>query len=323
MTSYRTIKQDYEAYEYRDLDGEIKSVNREWIELLKLLERINPCSQSYELADDCLIVSYKFKLNILNFKGCLPLRLKMEVIGLPISISHQGYFGDSHMVKNLVEGRKGLKLILNSDSKFENGGATLSSFIFLNRFKSFDDYIFSLRSSYRRRINKALKAGKDIAIKKIDNKDFTKEHYNLYLSIMRRTKDPLETLDIEFFKRYKSEIYEFIDRPSGRLVGFIQLKQIDQELLFLFGGFHKEDNKDNDLYYNMLLKIIRIGIERKVKTIEFGQTAEETKLKIGCKEKKKYLYIHHSNRLINFFLKSLVPRFSYKFYPKEHKVFKD
>ena len=73
----------------------------------------------------------------------------------------------------------------------------------------------------------------------------------------------------------------------------------------------------------MLLKIVEVGIERGVKTIEFGQTAEETKLKIGCVEKKKYLYIHHSNKTINKLIKALVPAFSYKPYSKEHKVFKN
>lgn len=323
MTKYITIKQPYEPYEYKDSDMKIKEVAREWINLLDLLEVVNPCEQNYDIVDDCTIISYRFKLNLFNFKNILPLRLNIEIIGLPISVSHQGYFGDPNRVKRIVEKRKGLKLILNSDTKFENGGRTLSSFIFYNGFESFERYMDSLRSSYRRRLNMALSNREKLIINKIENREFTKEHYNMYLSIMKRTENPLETLPIEFFREYRAEIYEFLDRDTGTILGFVQIQQIDEDLLFLFGGFDKEDNKAYDLYYNMLLKIVEIGIERNIKTIEFGQTAEASKLKIGCEEKKKYLYIHHSNIMINKIVKLLVPFFSYKPYKIKHNVFKN
>ncbi len=323
MVKYKRIENPYELYEYRDSDMKIKEVDREWIKLLELLEDINPCGQNYDIVDDCMIVSYKFKLNLFNFKNIVPLRLNIEIIGLPISVSKQGYFGNPYRVKRIVENRKGLKLILNSDTPIKNGGQTLSSFIFHNKFKSFEEYISSLRSPYRRRLKIALSNRKKLTIKKIDKKDFSKEHYYLYISIMKRTQNALEILPIEFFVKYNAEIYEFLDRDRKRIVGFIQIKQIEEELLFLFGGFDKEDNKPYDLYYNMLLKIVEIGIERRIKTIEFGQTAEASKLKIGCEEKKKYLYIHHSNKMINKMIRFLLPFFSYKPYKIKHNVFKN
>lgn len=322
MTTYIKIINSYEDLEYKDEKGNNKKIAREWIVLLDLLERINPCNQIYELIDDCIIISYKSKLNVFNFKNILPLRLNIEVIALPISLSHRGYFGDPYKVKRIVEKRKGLKLILNSDTAFEDGGLTLSTFIFHNRFDNFSDYIDSLRSSYRRRINIALLNREKLIIRKIDKSNFNEEHYLLYISIMKRTENPLEVLPIEFFKEYESEIYEFIDKDTKRILGFIQIKQIDDGLLFLFGGFDKADNQTYDLYYNMILKIVEVGIKKKVKLIEFGQTAEESKLKIGCIEKKKYLYIHHSNPIINKAVKLLVGFFSYKPYKVKHNVYK-
>ncbi len=140
---------------------------------------------------------------------------------------------------------------------------------------------------------------------------------------MNRTENPLEILPAYFFQEFEAEIYEFTDIDTERIIGFIQIKEINKKLLFLFGGFKKEDNRKYDLYYNMLLKIVEIGIEKNIQVIEFGQTAEESKLKIGCKEKKKYLYIHHSNLFINKFIQTLAPLFSYKPYNIKHNVFKE
>jgi len=323
MTYYKEISKICKKLNIENKLITSSNINKEWLELLELLEKINYCNQRYELVDNCIIISYKHRLNILNFKNLFPLKLNVEIIGFPISISHKGYFGDEDKVKRIVEQRKGLKIILNSDQGFENGGMTLSSFIFYNKFENFNDYINSLRSQYRRRLKIALNHREKLSIKKINRKDFNKKHYELYISIMNRAENPLEILPINFFQEYEAEIYEFLDIDTKKILGFIQVKEINKKLLFLFGGFKKEDNREYDLYYNMLLKIVEIGIEKNIKVIEFGQTAEESKLKIGCKEKKKYLYIHHSNLLINKFIQMLVPFFSYKPYTIKHNVFKE
>ena len=323
MANYKKVNELYSDIDFKTDFNLDLTYFKEWISLLNLLEKINYCGQNYEIRDKCIVVSYKFKLNVLNFSRLFPLKLNVEIIGLPISISSQGYFGNPLKVKDIVEKRKGLKIILNSDKWIEGGGNTLSSFVFYNRFKNFEDYLNSLRSPYRRRLIKALNNRKGLSVEKIDKKTFNKEHYKLYLSIMNRTKDPLEILPIEFFQQYETEIYEFKDKNTDKILGFIQVKEVDEKLLFLFGGFNKEENKGYDLYYNMLLKIVELGIQKNVSLIEFGQTAEESKLKIGCIEKKKYLYIHHSNSTINKIIKALVPFLSYKSYDIKHNVFKE
>jgi len=296
--------------------------NKEIMNLLELLETINPCEQEYELINNNIIISYILKINLFNFKEILPLRVKVQIIGLPISISEKGYWGEVDSIVKAVAKRKGLKIFLNGKSEFKNGGRTLSTFIFENKYSSFNGYLNALRSPYRRRINKALKHRSNIEIRQFSSKDFNKNHYKLYLSIMNRTTNPLETLPLEFFTDFDAELYEFIDIETKDVIGFIQLKEINDKLCFLFGGFKKVDNFKYDIYYNMLLKIIEIGIEKQIKFIEFGQTAEECKLKIGCKEVPKYMYVHHSNPLLNKVIQKLVPLFSYKPYSVEHHVFK-
>ena len=308
---------------YRAAELRSSVLNEEYVELLSLLEKINHCNQYYELTDNCLIVSYDLKLNLFNFNNIMPLKVKVQIIGLPISLSQKGYIGDLNNVIKIIKRRKGLKIILNADKPIIEGAKTLSSFVFNNNFETFDDYLLKLRSSYRRRINIALSKRSNLIIRKIQNSDFSKNHYNLYLSIMKRTENPLETLPIEYFIDYEAEIYEFMDKSNESIVGFIQLKEFGDKLCFLFGGFYKDDVEKYDIYYNMLLKIVDVGIKKRVKTIEFGQTAEESKLKIGCKEVYKYLYVHHSNSILNFIIQSFLPIMSYKSYKTLHHVFKE
>ena len=295
----------------------------EIIPLLELLEKVNPCGQEYELIDDNIIISYSLKLNLLNFNSIFPLKANVQIIGLPVSVCEKGYWGEAASIENVIQQRRGLKILLNGDTPFKGGGKTLSTFVFENKYSSFDEYLEALRSPYRRRINQALKHRDKIEIRKISKENFNESHYKLYMSIMDRTGNPLEVLHIEFFNDYEAELYEFVDIKTKEIIAFVQLKEIMNKLYFLFGGFRKEDNEKYDIYYNMLLKIIETGIEKQVKSIEFGQTAEESKLKVGCREKYKYLYVHHSNPVLNFFIQHLVPLFSYKTYNIKHHVFKD
>ncbi len=320
MSKYTSINNL--AREIENLELPCEPTFKELIPLLELLEKLNPCCQEYELVDNTIVISYSLKLNLLNFRNIFPLRAKVQIIGLPVSLCLSGYFGDNDVIEKIINNRKGLKILLNGDSPFKGGGKTLSTFVFDNKFINFENYLNSLRSPYRRRINQALKKREKFIIRKFSRNEFSKEHYKLYLSIMERTDNPLETLTLEFFQEYEAELYEFIDKQTNRTIGFIQLKEMNNKLYFLFGGFKKEDNEEYHIYYNMLLKIIEIGIEKNIAEIEFGQTAEESKLKIGCKEKYKYLYIHHSNIIINFFIKLLVPLFTYKTYSIKHHVFK-
>lgn len=305
-----------------DIKNKIE-VKVELFSLLKLLEEVNPCNQSYDFNNNSLVISYDLKINLMNFLGKFPLRAKARIIGLPISLCEKGYFGDINEVLKIIHDKKGLKLILNGNKDLNSKGRTLSTFVFYNRFKSFDDYLSNMRHGYRRRIKRALAQRDRLLIRELSPDDFKSSHYSLYINIMKRTKNPLETLKIEFFQRYDAKIYEFLDRKTNKVLGFVQLKRIEDTLYFLFCGFNKEDNEEYDLYYNMLLKIVEEGIESGVDKINFGQTSEESKLKIGCTEAERYLSIYHSNSLVNKILQKFLPVFSYKPYQISHNVFKE
>lgn len=289
--------------------------------LLLLLERVNSCGQRYYKLEDTLIVTYRHNLNLFNFKKGFNFSLPIRIVGLPVSIEISGIFGDINLIPKILKEIRGLTLILNSDTEFINGGKTLSSFVLKNEFSDFNDYLNNLRSSYRRRIKIALEKGTNIEINKLENINFNNSHYNLYKDVYNRSDNKLELLPIEFFKESSGELYEF-KSDQNEVLAFVQILERNIQLLFLFCGFREEDTKIYDIYYNMLLFILKEGIKRGVETINYGQTSEETKSKIGCTQTYKYLYLHHNNPCLGWILKKLTPKFSYKGYPNKHRVYK-
>ncbi len=308
------IVRDFELSQINDL-----KIDRNFKDLLVLLQKVNPCGQKYHYENSTFIVSYKLKMDILNLWGKLSLKMNTNVVGIPISVSRPGYLGDEADVERFLYRQKGLWIVLNGKNSFSTPAKTLSTFVFRNNFKSFNEYLSALRSPYRRRINKALKERPLISIQK---GIFTPEHYLLYRDVVNRSEHPLEILPIEFFKEYDGDIHDFRSK-EGDLLAFVQTRIQNEQLVFLFCGFRRENVEKFDLYFNMLLWIIQLGIENGVDEIDFGQTSEESKLKIGCVEKERYLYIHHHNLIIRSILRKLLPLFSYKSYPVSHRVFKE
>ena len=287
-------------------------------ELLLLLQEVNPCNQAYHLENETFIISYDLKIDVLNFTKASGLKLNTSVIGIPASVSTAGYMGSAADVEQFVKRQHGLWVILNSDEPFSVNAQTLSTFVFENRFTSFDEYLSALRSPYRRRMRQALKRRRQMRIQKTA---FLAEHYALYLDVLKRSAHPLETLPQQFFASF-GEIYSF-QSLSNELLAFVQVMIKGDKMAFLFCGFKKEHVKAYDIYYNMLLFLVQLGIENGVSEIDFGQTSEESKLKIGCLERPKYMYIHHHNPLLNAGLKKLLPLFSYQPHPIVYKVFKE
>lgn len=360
MKSFREINK---LVQYLDEDDEDESDlnvyrhvledNAELIDLLRILEKVNPCSQEYHLHQGIILVSYLHDLNLLTFTKRFSLKAKVRIIGLPVSLSLSGVLSKRDLnpiereankaaVREFLKNMDGLSLVLNSDFDLSGGNRTLSAFVFQNRFSDFQQYINDLRAPYRRKICKALERGKDLEFIQVPPRQFTQEHYALYLSIMERTENPLETLPLNFFRECDADIFEVRDRRTN-LLGFVQMKRAGATLYFMFCGFRKvlvktksqsEDSRQNkkegqlelnhiDLYYNMLLFIIRYGIENGFERIEMGQTSEETKLKLGCVEVDRYLCLHHGSGMVNAIFQKLSSRFSYKGYPTQHHVFKE
>jgi len=268
---------------------------------------------------------YKQAFNIFSF-GHLKLKIPFTVIAPPISVDECGFVGDIEVLIEDYKNRKGMFLMLNIPPSIKPRhtvaiGKTLSTSIFDNKYKTYDEFLMSLRSSYRRRINKAKLKASSLKWKEIEENGFDEKIHDLYLNVLNRSKYPIETLGINFFKNIQGQIHVLYDNNMDPLA-FVLIKWQNRNLHFLFGGMNYNKRDDFDLYYNMLLKILEIGIVGNAIKINLGQTAESSKCRVGCQMEEKYMILFSGNKIVN-----LVARLFSKFLeytpPKEkYHIFK-
>lgn len=294
--------------------------------LICLLKDENKFEQEYYYIENgkdyAFFILYKNKMNIFTF-GKLKCFLNLKVIGYPCSLSNCGYITNNEtFMFDFIKTISGAKLVLNVDSliKIEDmtRGKTLPTCIFKNTFSSIDEYLTSLRSGYRRRINIAINNCKDIEIKEINDNSI--DVYDLYLNTYNKSNYKLEKLEKGFFEKIEAQKLVFL--KNNKPVGFVLIKQDNDKLIFMLCGMDYQYDT-TDLYYYMLFNIIKYAIEHNCEIIDFGQTSEETKMKFGALLEEKYFYAHHTNQILNYIVNLGKNLLEYKYDFPEYRVFKE
>lgn len=254
-------------------------------------------------------------------------RVKMTLVYVPLSVTRAGIVHGNCLAEALAFIRKlpGYKIILNLEDMPVTGyakGLTCPKCELTLRWNSFADYMRDLRSNYRYRFNKALVRSRPLRLRYLQGgNEFTHEMYRLYEQTYDKSRIRVEKLSEDFFRGEYFKMFVLEDDVQPR--GFVQMLENGSELVFEFVGLDYSVNQTYDTYLAMLLEIVRYGIENGFKTIDFGQTADDTKLKLGCRYTYLYAYLTHKNPLINALCKRLAPKLQYRPLPETFQVFKE
>ena len=306
-------------------------------EMLFLLKKANPLPQEYHFIEEgkrfAFFTVYENRMDLLTF-GKASWYMRIKTIAYPCSLSCGGYLtNDLPMMLRYIKSLKGGKLILNTTScekvRGMGCGETLPTCRLTIRPEhvSAEAYLDSLRSTYRRRMKLALKWCGDVAVSEYGNSSGTGDAalpdvYPLYCQTYEKSEYKLERLEQSFFEETDGVRLVFFRKEKP--VGFVLLKRREEELIFLFCGMdYTGENHNADLYYTMLYHIVKYGIEHRCKTIDFGQTSENTKLKFGAELERRYFYAHHSNPLLNLIAIVGKPVLEYHYRFPDYRVFKD
>jgi len=266
---------------------------------------------------------YHKNINIFSF-GKANLTMQFTVIAPPASIDEVGYFGDLDALIKDYSNRKGRFLILNLRQPYVGPAAcaaTLSTAVFINRFSDYGTYMRSLRSHYRRRLLLAEKKRNGLQWEKIPSGAFDTALYELYLQVLHHSDFPLETLELEFFRTCPAQIF-VMSNEDKKSLAFVMLSHKEARTTFIFGGMDYALLEHYDLYYNMMGKILVEGIGNHSETIDFGQTAEKTKCRLGCLLEPRYMLFLTSNPLLHFLSKKIMPLIGYRPDKEIYHVFK-
>jgi len=298
------------------------------------LHTYNYCNQRYyEVYENnemvCGTIVYTLNVNILTFSK-LKCVLKMQVIGIPVSIATPPFVGDEkyagYMLNHILQTEKGLLLGINfkddyCDVKVSHMRA-LPTIVMENKFSSFEDYTNAIRYPYRRRLQKHELNFKDINSNESSCAEFTEQHNCLYLEIMKRTKTKLEILSFDFFKNLPENFILTSHYINEKLIAWQICTRDMDKLSFFVGGMDYVYRDRYSLYYNNLLSILKYTIDNNFSLIDFGQTAELAKLRLGGELSERRMFIFHRNSIINSLLKRVKPLLEYSGSYEHPKVFK-
>lgn len=312
--------------EWDALAGKNIYLKREFLEFIERTEKYNPTYWLFYDKErlDSYFVSFRMKKYNLAMFTRLNLFINVTFIYLPMSVTQSGIVLGSlkDEVFAQIKRIKGYKMILNLDAPQQGfvNGLTCPKCILDIEWDTFEDYLRALRSNYRYRMKKALKASDELTLRFIDNRtEFTDELYGMYLAVNKKSRLKIETLSKEYFEGECFKI--FVLQRAGKPVGFVQLLKNGDELIFEFVGIDYSCNEQYDTYQRMLLEIVRYGIENKFKTIDFGQTADDTKLKLGSRYVYLYAALCHSNPIVNAVCKMFAKRLEYRPLQTKFNVF--
>jgi hypothetical protein len=316
------MKKTFEGVECRDLDV---FFGQEMTEQKAMFAAATHRDIPYKLimGEGYRCCEYKKRINIFSF-GKIKLLLPFTVIAPPLSIDRVGYFGELEALINDYSSRKEFFLILNERHNYSGSAAcahTLSTAVLTNKFSNFEEYLNSLRSHYRRRLMLAEKKGATLHWKMVPSWEFNQELYQLYLQVLHHSDFPLETLEIGFFRACPGEIYALYD-PDQKPVAFVLTTQDEVQTTFVFGGMDYSHRDEYDLYYNMMVKVLQIGFAKHSHKIDFGQTAENTKRRLGCEMEPRFMLFFTGIPLLTGLIKKLIRLIEYHPGKEIYHVFK-
>ncbi len=182
--------------------------------------------------------------------------------------------------------------------------------------KTFDDYMDDISSKYKVRARKAFKCGillEKIELTEEDLKKNVDRLYDLYKGVMLNAGFNMVVLHENYIVKLKENLGNdfrvtgyYLDRE---LIGYRTNITNFGEMEAHFLGYDQRYNKSHQLYMNMLLDCLKLGIEKQVERIVFARTAMEIKSTIGAIPENMFCYIRANNKLMNSMMAPILEYF--------------
>ncbi len=194
--------------------------------------------------------------------------------------------------------------------------------------KTFEDYKNVLKSKYRVKANKADSTSSTLETRLFNAQDlvtYKGELQALYQNTIANASFNAQVLNLNTYSHLGSTLKEdFIVKAyflDDKLVGFLTALVNKNHLDAHFIGLDYALNKSHAIYTRILNDYVRLGIEKRVSSINLGRTASEIKTTIGAKPLELSCYIKHKNPFINSLITPFLRRIKIKDF-KQHSPFK-
>jgi len=172
--------------------------------------------------------------------------------------------------------------------------------------KTFDDYLDNMKSKYRVRARRAQQKASDITKVVFDEEEIAKNRDTinaLYKNISDQADFNAFVLHENYFENLKASLGKNMTfttywRKNKIVAFFTSIKNFDI-LDAHFLGYDPSENVECQLYLNMLLDLVKEGLDKQLACIDMSRTAVEIKSTVGAIPHDMYLYLKHSNTFLN------------------------
>ncbi|MFH1836518.1 MAG: GNAT family N-acetyltransferase [Candidatus Omnitrophota bacterium] len=199
------------------------------------------------------------------------------------------------------------------------------------KWKTFDEYLNSMKSNYRRKIIKRMEKcrEKGIVVAKVEKfSKYADNLMSLWENVNKNAKEYCrERLTTEFFRNIDKYMEErsqaILLKKEGIPIGCALLLLDEKTLTSMYYGLDYSYNKENFLYFNLLYETVKMGIEKGIEDIDMGITTLVPKKDLGAKICTLYMYMKYDH----FLLSKIIPKLFNMMTPQDNtgprKVFKD
>ena len=183
---------------------------------------------------------------------------------------------------------------------------------------NFDDYLAAMKTKFRVKARKAYQQSAELLIREVTLCTFEEQlpkMTTLYKKVAANAGFNLGDFNLETYRDLKEKLgddyilktYWLEDKMVGFVSGVVNKNSLDAH----FVGIDYQKNRTYAIYQRMLYEYIKIGISKKLKTINFGRTASEIKSSVGAIPQDLTMYLRHKktikNKILKLFLHKVQP----------------
>jgi len=197
--------------------------------------------------------------------------------------------------------------------------------------KSYDDYLASLNSKYRKQSNQIDKevAAAGCHVEEIQSEEIGRhadELHALYLQTHKNARLRLVTLPVAFLptlaERLSDDMRFTVLKKDETLLGFVTTVKDGETAVGYYIGFDRKANADVPIYFRLLQSVIGHAIALGCRRLSLGRTALEPKARLGAHREPMRIWLRHRIQPLNLAVRGLLHAVSDHEEPPERKPFK-
>ena len=199
------------------------------------------------------------------------------------------------------------------------------------QWKSYDDYLASLTSKYRKQskqIEKEVTAA-GCTVEEIKSDEIARnaeQLHALYLQTHKNARLRLVTLPVTFLPTLAEHLGDdmrfTVLKRDGELLGFVTTVKDGDTAVGYYIGFDRKANADIPIYFRLLQSVIGHAIALGCKRLSLGRTALEPKARLGARPDPMRIWIRHRIPMLNLIVRGLLHTIDDHEEPPERNPFK-